>query len=370
MHVCFVIYNHLRMNDQIHSIFESSLRVTSAPVSSTRSTGRSKSPGRRQSKMNGVFEIPIETERTDKSSRTNRSRSASSKTPRPAWSVVQPKFSASATTKKSMSAPKPKPKQTEDFSKTKTIRKSPLNSPRISVSQSFHIKNPELIDSIVATENQSRSPSEYNSLYSNTSYRNDNFKNEFDRRDSSAAKIQVWWRARKQLRETMKQQKILISPIPTRSNESIDKRSLVEDREKIRKKLEKRSYVNSSRIKSARENTSKSKLYISELPVQPQTSRPYDERIDDIEQNNVKFSARIQSSRRRKSTGKSPSILTEPTPESMLSPRSIGSSPSSGSPPNEKENQSIDYQPALYKETRNNDNLSSLLTGCIQQYFS
>ena len=79
-----------RMNDQVHSIFESSLRVTSAPVSSTRSavSGRSKSPGRvKTPKMNGVFEIPI-TDRSDRTDRTTQ-RTVPSKTPRPAWSKVR-----------------------------------------------------------------------------------------------------------------------------------------------------------------------------------------------------------------------------------------------------------------------------------------
>ena len=64
---------------RLDSIFASSMRVTSAPVTSEK---RAKSASRRNEaspKMNGIFAIP-DTERSSKSSRV-RSRSA-----RPAWS--------------------------------------------------------------------------------------------------------------------------------------------------------------------------------------------------------------------------------------------------------------------------------------------
>jgi hypothetical protein len=364
------------MNDQIHSIFESSLRVTSAPVSSTRSNS---SPGRIRrtpTKMNGVFEIPLDSSRvtnrteagqnrTGSTARTNRT--SGSKTPRPAWSQVQPKKSTSGS-KKSIETPKPKQKTTEDFSKTKTIKKSPRDhDPRISVSQSFHIKNPDLIDSIIATGNPSRSPSEKSPrsigaeivpLSTNRIY-----KNEFERRDSSAAKIQIWWKSKqkvKSINHNTRDKTFTVERVE--SAESVDKQSLVQDREKIRKKLEKRKY--STRMNSAREAKKIEKSEKSELPKAPNTSRPYDPRIDDIEQNNVKFSARIQSSRRRKSNGK-PEV-NSPSPEMVLSPRSTGSqalSGLSGSPPNEKENQTgSHYQPGLYKETKDKDHLSSILS--------
>jgi len=47
----------------------------------------------------------------------------------------------------------------------------------------------------------------------------------------------------------------------------------------------------------------------------------------------------------------------------VLSPRSTGSQALSGSPPNEKENQTgSHYQPGLYKETKDKDHLSSILS--------
>ena len=78
------------MNDgKVKSMFEGSLRVTSAPRTTT--SHRSKSAGRvssRVNRMNGVFEIPITTDRSE-AAQTGRRKSA--KTPRPAWSQVQPK---------------------------------------------------------------------------------------------------------------------------------------------------------------------------------------------------------------------------------------------------------------------------------------
>jgi len=330
------------MNDQVHSIFESSLRVTSAPVSSTRAaSGRSKSPGRvKTPKMNGVFEIPI----TDRSDKTTH-RTVPSKTPRPAWSKV-PNSSKSIKSTKS-NPPKPAQKNTEDFSKTKTI----IKSPRISVSQSFHIKNPELIDSIIATGNPSRSPSEKSTNSSKKSEKSNgplsvrDYENEFERRDSSAAKIQAWWRKRQHRRASI---------ISTDSIQ-LEKASMVKDREKIREKIRK------SGAKTAREQRKSSIQYeLNRFSSPPKSSRPFDPKVDDeLKASNlepIKFSKRIQSSRRPKNY----SNKIESTSES---PRSI----STGSPPNEKENLKMEisnaYQPLLYKETQEKDNLQSLLTG-------
>ena len=288
MYNTFVYFFFLlfRMNDQVHSIFESSLRVTSAPVSSTRAaSGRSKSPGRvKTPKMNGVFEIPI----TDRSDKTTH-RTVPSKTPRPAWSKV-PNSSKSIKSTKS-NPPKPAQKNTEDFSKTKTI----IKSPRISVSQSFHIKNPELIDSIIATGNPSRSPSEKSTNSSKKSEKSNgplsvrDYENEFERRDSSAAKIQAWWRKRQHRRASI---------ISTDSIQ-LEKASMVKDREKIREKIRK------SGAKTAREQRKSSIQYeLNRFSSPPKSSRPFDPKVDDeLKASNlepIKFSKRIQSSRRPK----------------------------------------------------------------------
>ena len=76
------------MANQIDDIFESSMRVSSAPVTTEK---RAKSASRAKPKMNGVFQIP-ETTRSTKSTAHTRAKSARS--PRPAWSQVPPKKSA------------------------------------------------------------------------------------------------------------------------------------------------------------------------------------------------------------------------------------------------------------------------------------
>ena len=177
------------MNDgKVNSLFEGSLRVTSAPR--TASSHRSKSAGRvssRSTRMNGVFEIPLTTDRSEAAT-TGRRKSA--KTPRPAWSQVQPKVSASTSKKSPKSTPKMAQGDTADFSKTKTVVKQ--YSPRISISQSFHIKNPDLIESIAeATLKQQVSQT---SITSNGSSLSQKHQNEFERRDQAAVILQRWWR--------------------------------------------------------------------------------------------------------------------------------------------------------------------------------
>ena len=62
-------------------------------------------------------------------------------------------------------------------------------SPRISISHSFHIKNPELIESIAATK---------------TDESLTKFENEFERRDQAALQIQTWWRKRRVKKKSKK----------------------------------------------------------------------------------------------------------------------------------------------------------------------
>ena len=296
------LYN-LRMNDQIHSMFEGSLRVTSAPVSSSRSH-RSKSAGRISSrqKMNGVFEIPL-TDRSDSSARTSRK----TKTPRPAWSQVQPKVSASQ-----KKTPKPKQVETEDFSKTKTVKKDVL-SPRISVSQSFHIKNPDLIESIAATKTD-----ESLKIFQN-------YENEFERRDQAAATIQKWWRTR--LRRRKKSARKSARPLSARqpkpakvsarapSEHKRTKSSPAEVQKVTKVRTPRRADDDIARaraklvgqIKSAR--VEKKTTQVSEKPA---TSRPYDHDLDQ----SIKFSARIQSSRKNKDYSKRHEFSPSPRQES------------------------------------------------------
>ena len=179
------------MSDPVSTMFASSIRVSSAPTTSTK-RAKSATSSRQKPKMNGVFEIP-DTSRTGAAASSRRAKSA-----RPAWSQNPPKKSKNPT-------PKPTVKKAElsnNLGKTKTIVKnhggskgsssnsSPVSA-RMSVSQSFHIKGPELIESIRLTEDHV-------------------YQTEFERRDVAAGQIQRWWRKKqnqKSLEDVLRQKR-------------------------------------------------------------------------------------------------------------------------------------------------------------------
>jgi len=330
------------MNDgKVKSMFEGSLRVTSAPRTTT--SHRSKSAGRvssRVNRMNGVFEIPITTDRSE-AAQTGRRKSA--KTPRPAWSQVQPKVSAT-TSKKS-----PKPKMggdTADFSKTKVVKQY---SPRISISQSFHIKNPDLIESI-ATATQKHETVSQTGTSSSSLYKH---QNEFERRDQAAIILQRWWRRchlalrqkRRRREKEKSREKKKKTPREKRKEEITHKRTKSAP-VKTEGQVKVRTPRNYDDIATARARLVGQIKAESSTKVEKKvhTARQYDPDLDE----SIKFSARIQSSRRNK----------DYSARSVNSPRSM----STGSPPNEKENDVGGYQPSLYKETHDKSNLNSLLS--------
>lgn len=249
------------------------MRVTSAPVTSEK---RAKSASRQKPKMNGVFQIP-DTTRSGKSSKSARA----VKSPRPAWSQAQPKKSANPPKK---SARVEKRENGEMMNKTRIISKrvspgragskgsSPNSSPlsaRMSVSQSFHIKQPELIESI------------------DHAYQVEHLT-EFERRDIAAGQIQRWWRTR---RNRAKVSKNLKKILRERKEEYSTK--VLEDRETFRQRLLKNKSPKSARVPK------QTRFNILEPEKISKTSRPYNPEIDE---NNtpMKFSKRIQSSRKPK----------------------------------------------------------------------
>lgn len=187
-------------------------------------------------------------------------------------------------------------------SKGSSPNSSPLSA-RMSVSQSFHIKQPELIESIRLTENHVYHVTEDSS----------NYQTEFERRDIAASQIQNWWRNNRNRRKIGTNLKIILK----KQNEIVSQRnsSILNDRETFRQRLLKKK-PSSARV------AKKTRFEDRILEPQIKTSRPYNADTDDTTP--MKFSKRIQSSRKPKT------------------PREVPISSNSAnlkSPPNEKENQ-------------------------------
>jgi len=178
-------------SDPSENIFASSIRIKSAPVSAKQ---------RSKPKMNGVFELPSSRSTSRSSNRTNRGKA------KPAWAQPSgPKKSDKTPVKSSrLARPKtPEHERTRIISKVINLqltffiknqassngsRSTPSTSPtsiRMSVSRSFHIKQPALIDSIRLTEDTLELPT------------SDNCITEFEKRDHAAGRIQLWYRQRK-----------------------------------------------------------------------------------------------------------------------------------------------------------------------------